>query len=497
MHKNHSSSSEESKLCHKFKLDWIYPRLVEKLVEDNKDSEITLKTKQRVKETGVTELENTQDQKLKFSEAYNQLKTFKSDQKALFITPQQLSNLKPTEKTIRKIEPWFKFDSRFDLQRCFLFKVSGMNEAQVFVKTDGAWIGLHAEDCFMSSFNFNVGPGDSEWTIIAYTSFDILSKATVKHCNIKNKKDLRKLWQHFFYSDEFLESNGIKYEKIIQKPGEAVFVPGNSIHQVINRGMGVNIAWNICLFTFETIDNIMFGYNLEKLTLKQIPQVPVLRVIHSMLTHYRSLFGRAELTKMAIFLRSQLEIEIRAEQIACLDCSVNKNKVSSEQITQLPVNCCMSCGSLLYLTIFVFQENNRDVFVCPLCLANINKGQEFRKQFVCNPTEVYNMLTKTINSSIGISQEAFDLADCSYLRHKGENIQRFDDPKSEATTLQVIRQANKSEFRELKIQRETAKLTKRAFHLEKTKNQPMICLLQRIIERNNIALAQLKRVKND
>ena len=63
-----------------------------------------------------------------------------------------------------------------------------------------------------------------------------------------------------FLNEEFLKKNKISYEIVKQEPGEFVFVESHSLHQVFNDGYGLNVAWNLCPFTFEMIKSLANGY---------------------------------------------------------------------------------------------------------------------------------------------------------------------------------------------------------------------------------------------
>ena len=464
MNADPAKHDQKAKLFHKFKLDWVFPNLTAKLIKDNQDVLVILKTKARVNSSGITRLRFVQGHQLKLSEASDKIATFKSNSEALIVTHQDMPNASAIDGTKKKIEPWFKYGSQYDLQRLFHSRISGMNDARFFFKTDGAWTGLCAENCLLSSFNFNVGPGTSEWTFLSYADCTKLMELAIDECDKQKKKALRHSWQHCFYSDEVLSKNGIGFEKVLQEPGEAVFVAGNSLYQVVNRGKGLNIAWNVCPFTFENIDNIMTGYRLERTELERMPQVPVLRVIHSLLADYRQFFDDTELARMAYFLSIYLAAECQDEIAADKSCQVHKNKLALQLPNKLPYNCCTACCALFYLSTFAFKKDQELIYLCAKCFTRQNTGQDVTKFAFCNIKAVCDMVDSIIRFSQGTAPKVFCFGDCRYLQTSTLHLVRFDDRASELTTMQLIAALNKKDFLEEQLFEQNQKIQRRIEH---------------------------------
>ena len=167
------------------------------------------------------------------------------------------------DRKISTLQPWYRYGSQYDLQNCILHKLNGINEIQFFVKGKGAWTGLHAEDCWLSSFNINLGPGSSKWIFIPYMEHPKLSSVLAKLFPSAEQMDIRDKWHYFFLSETLLVENGIKHEVVIQEPGHAIFLSGHSLHQVVNLDAGLNIAWNLAMFSFETILDLLTGYDFR------------------------------------------------------------------------------------------------------------------------------------------------------------------------------------------------------------------------------------------
>ena len=95
------------------------------------------------------------------------------------------------DNTVKKLQPYYRLGSEYDLQRCYGFQLNGTNETQYFVKGDGAWTAMHYEDCGLASFNINVGPDTSHWTLMHLNQMDALSAVVREKLKLKGKLDLR------------------------------------------------------------------------------------------------------------------------------------------------------------------------------------------------------------------------------------------------------------------------------------------------------------------
>ena len=184
--------------------------------------------------------------------------------------------------------------------------MNGVNEPQFFVKSKGCWTGLHGEDCLLSSFNINLGPDNSEWTIIPFEAHEKITDLILCPKVLVLNQPLYHFWQHFFFPAAILKEHGIPHVVVTQKPGEAVFVSGQALHQVRNLDYGVNVAWNLAPLTTQTIRDLMTGFDLEVTHPSKRPIIPVLRAVHLVLARHFPLFGLEDLKLMGVFLLRHL-----------------------------------------------------------------------------------------------------------------------------------------------------------------------------------------------
>lgn len=188
---------------------------------------------------------------MRLEDAHEMLRTKVDAAKAWFATHIGLDNLDAFKHTHSKLEPWYQLDSEYDLQQSFCCKLEGINEPQMFFKGDGAWTGLHVEDCGLASFNINFGPGTSLWTLIHEDECPKLLSAFRKELKTTKELNIRNIGLLYYFSTNFLQRHGIEYECVLQRSGDAIYVPGYTMHQVQNLRSGANIAWNLLLLTSE------------------------------------------------------------------------------------------------------------------------------------------------------------------------------------------------------------------------------------------------------
>jgi len=237
--------NSSSQLYHCFALDFIWADLTNTLVKQNSSQEIEILRMPRLSQNFLTNRQKVKEGKNILAEAWNRMKITNDNDNAWFATHIELEDISSLKNTLMKLEPHFKLDSDNDLQRAYGFKLNGINEPQFFFKGDGAWTGLHNEDCGLASFNINVGPGTSHWTFIDEAEMKKLSSVVKNHLKRKTAVDLKMMNHQYFFNEDFLKEFDIKFEAIDQLPGQAIYVPGYSYHQVYNKGCGLNLAYNL------------------------------------------------------------------------------------------------------------------------------------------------------------------------------------------------------------------------------------------------------------
>lgn len=145
----------------------------------------------KVKNMLITERADIKSQNMQLSEMWTAIQKQNNDGRALFGTHLQLKDNDALKSLMRKIEPWYKLNNEYDLQRFYGFELNGLNDPMFFFKSDGAWTGLHNEDCGLASFNISIGPGTSRWTLIHELQIPKLSTAVKKELKLKRVNDVR------------------------------------------------------------------------------------------------------------------------------------------------------------------------------------------------------------------------------------------------------------------------------------------------------------------
>lgn len=182
----------KAKLSHVFKLGKIWQRLTEVCVSKNATQTIEVHSINRLKKQPVNVRNMEKMQKLDLAKAWTEMQNLATDDSIMFGTHMQLDNEDAIESLIRKLEPWYKLGNEYDLQRFYGFKINGINEVQFFFKADGAWTPLHVEDCGLATFNVNIGPGTSHWTLIHADDTPRLSAILSKALKLKKPIDIWK-----------------------------------------------------------------------------------------------------------------------------------------------------------------------------------------------------------------------------------------------------------------------------------------------------------------
>lgn len=366
-HNVFAMNTDSPKHCHRFKLDYMWTNIVDQLIANNSKQMVSIQKKNRVSDHGISIKKKETPIRLSLVNTWKTLQINPKDDLVLFATHLNISNFGAVSHTISKLPPLYRLDAQHDLQKYYLKKLNGLNEVQFFVKGNGAWTGLHAEDCLLSSFNINMGPGNSIWTIIPMAEIDKLAQCSAKHLNIQGGMDLRSQWHSYYFSEEFLNDNGIEFEKVVQPPGYAIYFVGYSIHQVINVGVGVNMAWNLAPFTRETLEQVMEGYRYEFSVLRIVSMVPVLRVIHIVLFKYFDSLAFYERKAIVSFLGEFIQVEENLHQQL-----IQKNDLIVEDRTlgvdeELPFNNCFKCMTAFYLRYYICSQGNGSDYMCAKC----------------------------------------------------------------------------------------------------------------------------------
>lgn len=293
------------KLYHCYKLGFIWKELTNALVRDNQKQKIQNNYMSKVNDEYIVKKKVVEKKRL-LGDAWELIQQSQEAEKAYFGTHLQLENVNPLKGTMRKIEPYYRSGSEYDLQRSYGFTLCGINEPMFFFKGDGAWTGLHAEDCGLASYNINIGPGTSRWTLINENQALKLSNAIKKKLKLKGNVDILVKKHRYYFNEDFLVENEIEYEVIDQEPGYSIYVPGYSMHQVKNSGYGLNVAWNVAVFKAEIITGMMAAYDFEVIKTNRIAMVPVLRIIHSLYFTYRSRLSKTQKDIFASYLKNTL-----------------------------------------------------------------------------------------------------------------------------------------------------------------------------------------------
>lgn len=315
---------QHPKLYHMFKLDFVWDELTTKTVQQNADQNIEVLYMPKLNDAEITCRERITEEVTTLEKGWKIMKEKDEKNKAWFGTHIELKELKALDNTLKRIELWYKLNSHYDIQRCYGFKLNGINEPQYFFKGNGAWTALHAEDCGPDTFNVNIGPGISHWTLIHDSQIPKLYDAVKKELKLKTKVDLRTMRHRYYFSEKFLNKHGIEYEAVDHLPGYALYAPGYAYHQVVNRGYGLNVAWNVAIMSSQTLNEIMRAYEFETVEKKKVAMVPVLRIIHVLYFTHRHRLLKVDHISFPTYLKKHLVIEM-----------TNYNRVQKKKVVEI------------------------------------------------------------------------------------------------------------------------------------------------------------------
>ena len=415
-----------SDMYHSFRLDANVSALTQQMIDLNKDNKVEMHVIERVKTAALSLKNITAASKVQLKTLWTKINGAQQADKSLFGTHLELDNHQPIKRLLRSLQPWFRSGSQYDLLKYALHRLSGINEVQFFVKGQDAWTGLHGEDCRLGSFNINLGPSDSKWFFIHAKHTDKLAELAAKHFPDMDIKKIEAHWHQFFFSAESLEQAGIPFEVLVQKPGTAVYVAGHALHQVVNSGPGLNIAWNVAIFSFETLVHITSGYNFEVCSLAKKPVVPVPRIVHIALFKYWSTFSQPEALALANFLFEHFKRE--QDEFNAFFQSRKESCVLTSMVVgnEHPVNNCLKCTRDFYLRAVCTSANAQTSFLCYACAETLPKTKEFSLVLFTNVDRVAQVLDQIRTQSQPITSKAPEDPALTYSGQGSQRLERFE-----------------------------------------------------------------------
>ena len=167
---------------------------------------------------------------------------------------------KRNEFTALTLIPWSAlgqkpspFDSKiFDPSKNILSKEDnfgrflGITEATTEVSSEGTKLAMHLEEHNAQTVNYNHGPGLKEWIVIE-------NNLTLKAAKILGKNEFKNFYGAccltFCHRDVAfnLEKENIPFLRIVQHPGDTVFLPPGVLHMVTNISANMSESVNIIM----------------------------------------------------------------------------------------------------------------------------------------------------------------------------------------------------------------------------------------------------------
>ena len=154
------------------------------------------------------------------------------------------------------------------------------------------------------------------------------------------------------------------------------------MHQVLNEDYGINIAWNLAPFTFESIKGLMRGFN-DEVQVGKNPIVPVQRVLHQLITRLHSSFSSSEIHSIVPFLKESVSREQKLHQ-TILSKNPEMREISRPiDKWDLPVNNCFKCKRAFYSYYYLIPDEQSWEYLCGDC--SNKKKKSAIKAFITIP----------------------------------------------------------------------------------------------------------------
>ena len=481
---------------HRFTLNRLWIQLVQTLFNDNKNQNVELLQIPNLTPAKINILEKATKTQMTAETAWNNCQAHKNKSFTLFSTHQELLNSKALWSTMRKLQPWYKPNGKFDLQSLYLFLLNGVNEPQYFIKGTGAWTALHGEDCGLGSFNINFGPGTSKWTIISCKEIDKINKAIKKELKLKGKFDIRDHWHQYYLSIAFLKEYNIDFEHVYQKPGQAIFVPGQSLHQVVSIGYELSVAWNILAFCWDSIHFMVESYDFELKKQKKIPVVPVPRILHGLLVGKINQMNSNELVYLAYRLLDYLQIDEQVHEKFKKRKYAYKTDSVHNQYGSLINNGCSRCTMAIYLRYYEINDHTTEDFLCGKCAITIASKQSVISKQLIDIVKFKEHLTNIKNQKVVKASSDLKLDNLMYPGQKLDALQRMDYHDPLVTTLELFRSKRKMDHVRLQINELNNAISRHTKEMKSTKSLLAKRELQTAINKKLDKIHKLKRFKD-
>lgn len=431
------------RLHHIFRVDKVFDKLIEVCVKKNAELMVEVLDMPKLKNVAVTTRHGIKKNESRLDEVWQKMQVAENSPRALFGTHLKLKDESAVNSLMKRLEPWYKFNNLYDLQRFYGFPLNGLNEPMFFFKSDGAWTGLHNEDCGLASFNVNIGPGTSRWTLIHQDDIPKLSAALKKEQKLRKEKDVRLLRHQFYFSEAFLSKHQIPYEVVDQQPGYALYAPGYAFHQVRNTNHGLNIAWNVALMCPESINDMMAGHDFEVHRHQMIAMVPVLRVIHGLYFTHRDILFHHQLVDFPQYLLKYLRIEKVDYDVAQQKNETKKRKIKTERVQRFSHNNCEECTRYFYCSAFMWNDGDRNVEYCWKCISKLPKTQDIRRHNIFDESELIKYLEDRVDEVPEGDQEELHRAYWWYPNNVSKPLKWVEQMRFGESLLDLLQRSGK------------------------------------------------------
>lgn len=171
--------------------------------------------------------------------------------------PDQLGEIK---KLSEFLTPWE------GMMRFLKETIPGVNAIQCYIKEPGSRTPCHQENQLVASVNINVGPGDCVW-------FNVSMFYSRQMEELMKKKNVFPFHTKYWPNEKDLIEAGIPYQKVIQKPGDIMYIGIGTYHWVQANSYCVNVAWNVAELSAVQLAAAAFSHdhNAEQRYETQLP----------------------------------------------------------------------------------------------------------------------------------------------------------------------------------------------------------------------------------
>lgn len=156
-------------------------------------------------------------------------------------------------------EPW-NFDN-FDFEHSIIHGLSqqnlmdGIQKPYINIGMLYTWFAMHCEDSDLASVNYLHAGEPKYWLCVPKSEAEKMKTILIDSLNTKYHYDCDTVYRHkcFIADEALLVQHGIKYTKLIQKPGEFVFTLYGAFHWGYNGGFNICESMNLASPKFRQI----------------------------------------------------------------------------------------------------------------------------------------------------------------------------------------------------------------------------------------------------